>query len=206
MDPSLANLSDLTPRKLELLDRSLKFILLSAIAQDTFAQIIDGQPTRLSYEINYRTIRDPDVSERMYPADSSIREWIEIREAVVPQTLRLDAQLVQSFQSAQEHSRLEDLRLLETVAAALHFLAGAIYASFHPDTDLRPPSNPNDHRFHLTSHFWVDFYHTDFKLYQRYPFGLLDVEFESQPNSRLGLRLKFWAAFCYLNVDFQAVR
>ena len=172
---SLAGLSDLNPSKLELLDRALKSILLSAIAQDTFAQIIDGQPTRSSYKDNYRTVWEPDVSERTCPTEASIREWTKIKEIFVPQTLKLDVRLIQAFQNAEEHSRLENLRLLEMVAASLHFLAGAIYASFHPDTDLRPSSNPNDHRFHMTSHFWVDFYHKSFKLYERYPFGILNV-------------------------------
>ena len=172
---SLANLSDLALTKFELLDRTLKPILLSAIAEDTFAQIIDGQPTRPSYRKNYRTVWDRGVSERTRPTDSSIREWTEIKETFVPQILRLDAQLVQAFQSSEEHSHLEDLRLLEMVAASLHFLAGAIYASFHPDTDLSPPFNPNDHRFLMTSHFWVDFYHRAFTFYEQYPYGLLNV-------------------------------
>ena len=172
---SLANLSDLTSSKLELLDRSLKPILLSAIAEDTFAQIIDGQPTRPSYDKNYGTVWDRDVTERTCPTYSAIRHWTEIRETFVPQTLKLDAQLVQAFQDSQEHSRLEDLRLLEIVAASLHFLAGATYASFHPDTDLSPPFRPNEHPFYMTSHFWVDFYHSSFKRYEKYPYGLLNV-------------------------------
>ena len=172
---SLADLSDLAPTKLELLSRLLRPILQSAIAEDTFAQIIDGQPTRPSYRKNYRTVWDPDVSERTRPTDSSIREWTEIKETFVPQILKLDAQLVQAFQNSEEHSHLEDLRLLEMVAASLHFLAGAIYASFHPDTDLSPPFDPNDHRFLMTSHFWVDFYHRSFKFYEKYPYGLLNV-------------------------------
>ena len=172
---SLADLSDLTSSKLDLLHRSLKFILLSAIAEDTFAQIIDGQPTRPSYKGNYRSIWDPDVSERTCSTESSIREWTKIKEAFVPQTLKLDVHLIQAFQNALEHSRLEDLRLLEMVAVSLHFLAGAIYASSHPDKDISPPNNPNDHRFYMTFHFWVDFYQASFKSYLRYPFGLLNV-------------------------------
>ena len=172
--PDLSNLG-ITSTKLERLDRALKPVLLSEIAEDTFAQIIDGQPTRTSYESNYRAIWDAGVSERLCPTEPSIRVWTEIRENFLSKTLKLDVQLVQAFQIAEEHSHLEDLRLLEMVAASLHSLAGAIYATFHPDTDIRPTSDPNYDPFYMTSHFWVDFYHEDFKLYQRYPFALLNV-------------------------------
>ena len=172
---SLTYLFDLSASKLELLERSLNSILQLAVAEETFAQIIDGKPTRPSYERNYFTLFDPSVSERLCPTDSSVREWAQIKENLGLQSLKLDVKLVQAFQDAQEQSRLEDLRLLEMVAASLHFLAGAIYASRHPDTDLMPPLNPDHRPFLRTSHFWVDFYHKAFKSYEKYPFGLLNV-------------------------------
>lgn len=52
-----------------------------------------------------------------------------------------------------------------------------IYASFHPDTNIQPPEPPEGHywQFRLTDHFYVDFYHTNYRLFEKYPFGLLNV-------------------------------
>ena len=44
-DFHLSDLSVLYPEKLQQLDNILKLILSSSVAQDTFAQIIDGRPT-----------------------------------------------------------------------------------------------------------------------------------------------------------------
>ncbi len=46
-----------------------------------------------------------------------------------------------------------------------------IYAAFHPETQLRP-SEPSSVQ---SDQFYVDFYHTSYKEFERYPFGLLNV-------------------------------
>lgn len=59
----------------------------------------------------------------------------------------------------------------------MNALAGMIYASFHPDTNIRPPKPRGGHRWHFraTNHFYVDFYHTGYRVFEHYPFGLLNV-------------------------------
>ena len=52
-----------------------------------------------------------------------------------------------------------------------------LYASFHPDTNIRPPEPLGGHlwQFHDSNHFYVDFYHTGYRVFEHYPFSLLNV-------------------------------
>ena len=53
-----------------------------------------------------------------------------------------------------------------------------IYASFHPEIELKPQGPPptrNDHVPNKADQFYVEFSHTDYKEFKRYPFGLLNV-------------------------------
>lgn len=69
------------------------------------------------------------------------------------------------------------LRLLEIAAASVNTLAGMIYVSFHPDTNMKPSEPQGGHwaQFSETDHFYVDFYHTKYQRFMNYPFGLLNV-------------------------------
>lgn len=69
------------------------------------------------------------------------------------------------------------LRLLEIAAASVNTLAGMLYASFHPDTNIKPPELKIEdlRQCDLTGQFYVNFYHTHYRLFDGYPFGLLNV-------------------------------
>lgn len=69
------------------------------------------------------------------------------------------------------------LRLLEIAAASVNTLAGMLYASFHPDTNIKPSelTIKDLRQCDLTGQFYVNFYHTYYLLFDRYPFGLLNV-------------------------------
>ena len=43
--------------------------------------------------------------------------------------------------------------------------------------ELNPPEPPGGHslRFHRTDGYYVEFYHTNYKLFENYPFHLLNV-------------------------------
>ena len=86
-------------------------------------------------------------------------------------------QLAQHYQNTRPGSREHLLRLLEIVAASLNALAGIVFASSHPNTQIKPPKPREGHfwQFRQTDHFYVDFYHTGYRLFDRYPFGLLNV-------------------------------
>ena len=59
----------------------------------------------------------------------------------------------------------------------MHALAGMIYASSHRDMDVKPPEPREGHyyQFEGTDQFYVNFYHTRYRHFEDYPFGLLNV-------------------------------
>ncbi len=55
----------------------------------------------------------------------------------------------------------------------MNALARRTYLNIHPDINIKPPRHSNE--FKGTDEFYVNFYHTSYMAYERYPFGLLDV-------------------------------
>ncbi|CAD6575620.1 MAG: hypothetical protein ASARMPREDX12_007395 [Alectoria sarmentosa] len=179
--PRFADLANLSNEKLQPLETILARILTSPKAQDIYAQIIDGRATWQSY-IDPNTKGFPKettiVSDHPNPSKEALQLYEKIRRVFTPQALRVDIQLAQHYQNAPLTSREHDLRLLEITAASLNALAGMIYASFHPEIELNPQEPiQTDYDFLLYENnpFYVEFYHTDYKEYERYPFGLLNV-------------------------------
>lgn len=53
-----------------------------------------------------------------------------------------------------------------------------IYAAFHPETEIKPQKPPltaENFLSYESDQSYIDFYHTDYKEFERYPFGLLNV-------------------------------
>ena len=52
-----------------------------------------------------------------------------------------------------------------------------MYFFFHPDINIKPPEPPEGYywQFRGTDHFYVDFFHTDYRQLSYFPFGLLNV-------------------------------
>ena len=86
--------------------------------------------------------------------------------------------MAQNYQNAPLGTREHELRLLEIAAASVNALAGIIYASFHPNTNIRPQTNQKGYTYPFveTDDFYVRFYHTGYhQRFGNYPFGLLNV-------------------------------
>lgn len=198
--PRFGDLSNLSAEKLQELETVLKSVLALPIARDTYAQIIDGTPTRTPYfdDIKARRSRLKEtiiLSDSLNPTDQAMQLYEEIRTTFAPQGLKIDlkartssliivhlikpdsTQLAQNYQNALPGSREHRLRLLEIAAASVNAWAGMIYTSFHPDTTIMPARPPEGHywQFRRTDRFYVNFYHTRYKGFEHYPFGLLNV-------------------------------
>lgn len=192
--PDFGDLTNLSAEKLQELETVLTSILALPVARETYAQIIDGNPIRgpRAVHINASTSL---VSDNTKPSDRAMQLYEEFRTAFAPQGLRIDlkvrttdlilfyltkpnpTQLAQSYQDALPGSREHLLRLLDIAAASLHTLAGMMYTSFHPDTNIRPPEPPEGHywQFRGTDHFYVNFFHSNYRRLKDFPFGLLNV-------------------------------
>lgn len=189
------DLSNLRAEKLQELETVLASILTLPVARETYAKIIDGILIRTPRSENTKASRSLIVTDNLKPSDEAMRQYEEMRTTFTPQGLKIDlqvrtlplrilyliksnvTQLTQKYQNALPGSREHLLRLLEIAAASVNAWAGMIYASFHPDTNIMPPEPPEGHewQFRMTDHFYVDFYHTNYRLFDNYPFGLLNV-------------------------------
>ena len=192
------DLTNVSAERLQELEILLRSILALPIAKTTYAQIIDGMPTRTYFSDKYRdsdyytTIID---SDKVKPSDQAMEEYEKMKTTFAPQDLIIDLkvclfplavtqlvksnsiQVSQKYQNAPSGTYEHLLRLVQIAAASLNALAGMIYVSRHRDMELNPPDPPGgSHRlFHRTDDFYVKFYNTDYRHFQEYPFGLLNV-------------------------------
>ena len=85
------DLSNLDDRKLDIVETTLMKILTSDAAVNTYAQIIDGQPTRTSFIKECGYVRDfTHVSERLEPTEKSVNAYRDITIVFSVDTLRVD--------------------------------------------------------------------------------------------------------------------
>ncbi|CAD6593633.1 MAG: hypothetical protein ASARMPREDX12_007362 [Alectoria sarmentosa] len=174
------DLTNVSAERLQELEILLRSILALPIAKTTYAQIIDGMPTRTYFSDEYRdsdyytTIID---SDKVKPSDQAMEEYEKMKTTFAPQDLIIDLKVAQKYQNAPSGTYEHLLRLVQIAAASLNALAGMIYVSRHRDMELNPPDPPGgSHRlFHRTDDFYVKFYNTDYRHFQEYPFGLLNV-------------------------------
>lgn len=171
--PTFGDLTNLSPEKLQELETVLNSILALPVARETYFQIIHGTPSRMRSHLRETIV----VNDSLKSSEKAIQLFEEIRTKFALQNLKIDMKLAQNYQNASRGSRENLLRLLEIAAASVHALAGMIYTSFHKDTNIMPPEPREGHywQFRRTDHFYVDFYHTNYRRFENYPFGLLNV-------------------------------
>ena len=91
--PTFGDLTNLSVEKLQELDTVLKTILALPIAQDIYAQIIDGNPTHPVYPNE----RINSVSGNSKPTDQALREYEKIMKTFTAQNLPIDLKVCDSF-------------------------------------------------------------------------------------------------------------
>lgn len=93
--PTFGDLTNVSVEKLEDLNTVLATILALPIARDTYAQIIDGKPTRTPYSEDNKASQSGtgnirSVSGKSKPTDWALQEYEKIRKAFAPQNLPID--------------------------------------------------------------------------------------------------------------------
>ena len=93
--PDIGDLSNLSAEKLQELETLLKSILALPIARDTYAQIIDGTPTRTPYSDDIKAFRSPlrktiIVNDNSEPSGRAMQLYEETRTTFAPQGLKID--------------------------------------------------------------------------------------------------------------------
>ena len=85
-------LSNLAPDRFHKLKQCLTSILASSLAEETFAQIIDGQPTRSSYERNFGEY-GAERFERDEPSAQAVQRYRECKVNFVTPALKIEAKV-----------------------------------------------------------------------------------------------------------------
>ena len=92
---SFCHLTNVDPNKLQDLETVLTTILALPIARDTFAQVIEGRPTRTPYSDEIKKSKDPFektiiIGDSVKPNHEAVQRFEEIRAAFKPQELTMD--------------------------------------------------------------------------------------------------------------------
>ena len=95
------DLLGLEPSKWMCLESILTTILASTAAEEIFAQVIEGRPTRLPDLVNYdfEAINN-NIKDQAEPSEQSIQTFKEVRACLTPQILKLDVTVCIFLQAA----------------------------------------------------------------------------------------------------------
>ena len=89
----IGDLSNLSPEKLQELESVLASILTLPLARETYAQIIDGNPTRTPSALGINPFTTLDISDDQKPSDRAMQQYEEFRRTFAPQGLKIDLQV-----------------------------------------------------------------------------------------------------------------
>jgi len=94
------SISDLEPEKADRFEQTFRRVLASQKAVETFAQIIDGLPTRdISMEAGGDFLR-PEIWQRSAPCDISVREAQQLQAKISVGTMQVKAEVCLTNRSA----------------------------------------------------------------------------------------------------------
>ncbi|KAF2493086.1 hypothetical protein BU16DRAFT_584102 [Lophium mytilinum] len=171
----------------------LSKVLSTNVAKETYAQIIEGLPTRrVFYE--YSNIRDrADINAHEHLSPKSSATLTAFGERFNFDILRFDAKTTQAYQNTIVGSKDFRLHLLEMIAVACHNIAVLIYKQikgneipteriwYHPAPIIsslppRPDGRPDEPiTFPPRLVLPTDFYHQFYQEMEQYPEGMADV-------------------------------
>ncbi|OJD16932.1 hypothetical protein AJ78_02969 [Emergomyces pasteurianus Ep9510] len=170
-------LENLSPRHFEVCNR------LSGQSFQTFAQVVDGCPTRDVYRDNFNEFRK-SFQNNIHPSNAALEAVESCRRNLNLGNTQINAKLAQAFQNTNPGSREFRLRLIEVLAVLCHGIAVHLYKAydggFHqpepPDPiiwhdELFPNMPPPPPRKALPA----ELYHSSYGFWQQYPNGIADI-------------------------------
>ncbi|TVY13463.1 hypothetical protein LARI1_G009151 [Lachnellula arida] len=151
--------------------RTLTGILSTTLAERTFAQIIDGLPTR--DDVGYFPTYSQEIRDNAASSAEAMGAARRLREHFNTYTTLVDAKLAQAYQDASPGSGEFYLRLLELLAVACHDIAALVYVDTQPG--LRRAGQSLEQRLAALEGRPTDLMHEDYYDLQQYPKGVGDV-------------------------------
>ncbi|KAF2762204.1 hypothetical protein EJ05DRAFT_497065 [Pseudovirgaria hyperparasitica] len=128
---SKTTISDLSQHHRAAVENALQNILNTERAFETFAQVVDGLPTRSTAEQYHDYGRSSMYLNGLTNEPSTEAKQIvqTYRETLDPYILEFNVPVIQAYQNADFGSRDFNIRLLELLAVACHQLAALIFQS-----------------------------------------------------------------------------
>ncbi|KAK8859076.1 hypothetical protein PGQ11_009810 [Apiospora arundinis] len=183
--PRKYNISILDEVHRHLLVRAFTRVTSTEIAEETYAQLIDGLPIAdVAGDKGYRDLPygHPifEVHEELCPG--VIEKTQKFYDEFQFETLHFDAKLLFEFQAASPGSRAFNVRLIELVAVALHQIAVVIYQldeNLHKNDSVNDWKPPESDKVFWNNHpdgpLPILFQHAWYLAYDQYPDGVADM-------------------------------
>ncbi|KAI1905597.1 hypothetical protein LOZ39_006816 [Ophidiomyces ophidiicola] len=177
-------LENLSPPHFEVLQQALWTILSTDLAMETFAQVVDGRPTRDVYQDYVYEFRK-SFHNNIHPSDAALETVESCRRNLDLGSLQISAKIVQAFQNTTPGSRESHLRLIEILAVLCHGIAVHLYQAY--DGGFRKPEPP-DPIVWPDELLWpimppppplkalpAELFHHSYDFWQEYPNGIADI-------------------------------
>ncbi|EGD85254.2 hypothetical protein H113_09054 [Trichophyton rubrum MR1459] len=176
-------LENLSPEHFEVLQQGFWTILFTDLATETFAQVVDGRPTRDVYRDYFNEFRK-SFENNIHPSNAALEAVESYRRNLNLGSTQISAKLAQALQNAKPGSREFHLRLIETLAVLCHGIAVHLYQAYDggfykpepPDPitwheELVPNMPPPPPRKALPA----ELYHFSYGSWSQYPNGVADI-------------------------------
>ncbi|KAH6649497.1 hypothetical protein F5144DRAFT_588200 [Chaetomium tenue] len=168
----------------QILERAIRRILATELAEITYAQIIDGLPTgQVAYE-SYIPIYGwhpiDNVHDDLCPG--MLEKARQFRADFQPDILTFNSKLVHEYRGCAPGSRGFKSRLVEMVAVAVHQIAVILFeldTSLHKNDGVTEWAPPKSDSFYWSQHpngpAPTLFHHEWYKDHEQYPRGVADM-------------------------------
>ncbi|KKZ64472.1 hypothetical protein EMCG_09543 [[Emmonsia] crescens] len=182
--PTRIALENLAAEHYTVLQLAMSKILSTFLATETFAQIVDGLPTREVYLDYYNSLR-PDFEENLVPSQPAMNAVESYQKKFDIGCLQVDTKVAQAYQNASRGSKEFNLRLMEILAVLCHEIAVYLYNVY--DGGLRKPDSAEVYRrmpkpsvlplgkpqpMRLKP---AELFHPYYQNWQQYPHGKADI-------------------------------
>ncbi|KAK2799482.1 hypothetical protein FQN50_008454 [Emmonsiellopsis sp. PD_5] len=166
------------------LQLAMSKILSTSLATETFAQIVDGLPTRDVY-LDYYDSRRPDFEENLVPSPPAMDAVESYRKKFDIGCLQVDTNIAQAYQNASRGTKEFNLRLIEILAILCHEIAVYLYNAY--DGGLRKPDSAEVYRQMPKPSVLplgkpqpvklkpAELFHPYYQDWQQYPHGIADI-------------------------------
>ncbi|KAK2809035.1 hypothetical protein FQN50_004088 [Emmonsiellopsis sp. PD_5] len=176
--PSQISASDLAPEHLAAVEQAVSNVLATELALETFAQVVDGIPTRDAYFDYYLPTPRPEYSQNLKPSNKASQILQAFHAGFSVGTLTFPSHAAQAYQNAPLWSEDFKLRLMELVAVACHNIAVELYIK--ADGGIRKPAplppKPRSHPLLQPPQPNItELFHDAYEDYDQYPNGIADI-------------------------------